>query len=112
MRSFAADAEEPFSDVEGHEELAAVPGTTRRMFRRTAHQMTNHLVRVDGDTATGSLLCAARFLSADPADADAAGVNVIRYVDRYERRAGEWRIAERELHFLWSERHALAGGNG
>ena len=111
VRSFAPDAGEPFSDVAGHDQLASMPETTRRMFRRTFHQMTNHLVNVDGDTATGTLLCAARFLSSDPVD-DSAGVNVIRYVDRYERRSGEWRIAEREIHFLWSERHPLAGGNG
>src|SRR5690242_4383927 len=111
VRSFAPDADEPFSEVAGHDQLAAMPETTRRMFRRTFHQMTNHLVAVDGDLATGTLLCAARFLSADPVD-DSAGVNVIRYVDRYERRSGEWRIADREIHFLWSERHPLAGGNG
>jgi 3-phenylpropionate/cinnamic acid dioxygenase small subunit len=111
VRSFAADTDEPFSDIVGHEHLASMPGTTQRMFRRTFHQMTNHLVTVDGDSAAGTLLCAARFLSADPADAT-AGVNVIRYVDRYERRSGEWRIADREIHFLWSERHPLAGGNG
>jgi hypothetical protein len=62
-----------------------------------------------GDAATGTLLCAARYLSADPADNE-AGVNVIRYVDRYERRSGEWRIADREIHFLWSERHPLDDG--
>jgi 3-phenylpropionate/cinnamic acid dioxygenase small subunit len=111
MRSFAADADEPFSDVVGHEQLAAVPRRMAELWRRTAHQMTNHLVTVDGDTATGTLLCAARYLGVDPAEA-MAGVNVIRYVDRYERRTGEWRIADRELHFLWSERHPLSDGSG
>jgi 3-phenylpropionate/cinnamic acid dioxygenase small subunit len=111
VRSFAADADEPFSDVAGHGQLASMPETTQRTFRRTFHQMTNHLVTVDGDVASGTLLCAARFLGNDPADGT-AGVNVIRYVDRYERRSGEWRIAEREIHFLWSEHHPLAGGNG
>jgi ketosteroid isomerase-like protein len=111
LRSFAPGADEPFSDVAGYEQLASVPERMREMFRSTFHQMTNHLVDVDGDAATATLLCTARFLDADLAD-DAAGVNVIRYLDRYERRSGEWRIADREIRFLWSERHPLAGGSG
>jgi 3-phenylpropionate/cinnamic acid dioxygenase small subunit len=111
LRTYAAGSDEPFSDVVGHEQLASVPQRMGDMFRRTFHQMTNHLVDVDGDAATATLLCTARFLSVDPAD-DAAGVNVIRYVDRYERRSGEWRIADREIRFLWSERHPLVGGSG
>jgi hypothetical protein len=30
---------------------------------------------------------------------------IIRYVDRYARIGGEWRIADRQIRFLWSERH-------
>lgn len=74
------------------------------MFRRTAHQMTNHLVDVDGESASGTLLCAARHLRIE-ADAPTSLVVVIRYVDRYERRAGSWRILDRQIRFLWSERH-------
>ncbi len=106
LRSYQADAEEPFAELVGHEQLASVPDTMRQMFGRTAHQMTNHLVDVDGATATGTLLCAARHLSTDPDDV-AAFVNVIRYVDRYDRRTGSWRICDREIRFLWSERHLL-----
>ena len=32
---------------------------------------------------------------------------VIRYVDRYAREADGWRIADREIRFLWSERHDM-----
>ena len=109
LRSYQAGSDEPFAESVGHEEIASVPATMGQMFRRTVHQMTNHLVEVDGDTATGSLLCNARFLPLDSA-AGEAGLNVVRYVDRYERRAGVWRIALRELHFLWSERHPLLDG--
>ena len=85
----------------------ACPHTMRQMFGCAAHQMTYHLVDVDGATATGTLLCAARHLSTDPDDV-AAFVNVIRYVDRYDRRTGSWRICDREkIRFLWSERHLL-----
>jgi hypothetical protein len=106
LRSYQPDAEEPFADVVGHEQLAGIPNLMRAMFRRTAHQMTNHLVDVDGDTATGTLLCSARHLSAD-ADDRSALVVVIRYEDRYDRRDGVWRISDRRIRFLWSERHPV-----
>jgi ketosteroid isomerase-like protein len=106
LRSYHPDAEEPFGDVVGHEQLASIPAAMQGMFRRTAHQMTNHLVDVDGETATGSLLCTARHLSMD-ADDRTALVVVIRYVDLYQRRAGAWRILDRQIRFLWSERHPV-----
>jgi hypothetical protein len=34
-------------------------------------------------------------------------VVVIRYVDRYDRRDSDWRIADRQIRFLWSERHPV-----
>jgi ketosteroid isomerase-like protein len=102
---FGPGADEPFSVATGHEELARIPGSMRARYTRTAHLMTNHLVRVDGDTAQGTVLCTARHLYAN----DAGGTDlvvVIRYVDRYERRDDQWLIADREIRFLWSETHA------
>lgn len=106
LRSYHPDAAEPFADLFGHEQLASIPNTMRGMYRKTAHQMTNHLVEVDGERASGTVLCTARHLGIDPAEASALIV-VIRYVDRYVRQEGEWRIADRQIRFLWSERHAV-----
>jgi hypothetical protein len=104
LRSYHPDAEEPFADLTGHGQLAAIPNTMRGMYRRTAHMMTNHLVDVRGDAATGEVLCMARHLSAD----GASSINVvIRYLDRYARQDGAWRIADRRICFLWSERHEV-----
>jgi 3-phenylpropionate/cinnamic acid dioxygenase small subunit len=107
LRSYHPDAEQPFADLTGHEQLAAVPNTMRGMYRRTAHMMTNHLVEVQGDAARGEILCTARHLSADPDDPGSINV-IIRYVDRYARWPGGWRIADRQIRFLWSERHEVA----
>lgn len=103
LRVYNPGEDEPFVDYVGPEQLATVTSDMREMYRGTAHQMTNHLVEVDDDTATGTLLCSARHLKKDPTD-DAVLVVVIRYVDRYERRDGEWRIVERQIRQLWSER--------
>jgi hypothetical protein len=113
LRSYHPGAEAPFADLVGHDQLAAVPEAMRGAHAATMHQMTNHLVDVEGDAATGSLLCTARHLSPDGSHA----VNVmIRYVDRYAREEGAWKIADRHIRFLWSERHATAdsgfGGGG
>jgi len=107
LRSYQPQAAEPFADLQGHDQLAAVPRTMRGMYRHTAHMMTNHLVEVDGDTATGEVLCFARHLTLD--DTDPVSINVIiRYHDRYIRHARHWLILDREIRFLWSERHATA----
>lgn len=107
LRSYQPNAIEPFADLAGHAQLAAIPNAMRGMYRHTAHMMTNHLVDIDGDRARGEVLCLARHLSANAADPVSINV-VIRYVDRYERTDGKWLIADREIRFLWSERHAVA----
>jgi 3-phenylpropionate/cinnamic acid dioxygenase small subunit len=106
LRTWQPGAEEPFVDLRGREQLAFVPKVMNQLYRRTAHLMTNHLVEIDGDRAAGTVLCTARHLHKDPADRNVLVV-VIRYVDRYKREADGWRIADREIRFLWSERHDM-----
>jgi len=106
LRTWQPEAEEPFVDLTGHDQLAFVPKVMSKLYRRTAHLMTNHLVEIDGDRASGTVLCTARHLHRDPADRNVMVV-VIRYVDRYAREADGWRIADREIRFLWSERHDM-----
>jgi len=106
LRSYHPDTEAPFADLTGHEQLASIPNTMRGMYRHTAHMMTNHLVDVDGDSASGQVLCTARHLSNDSDQPNSMNV-IIRYIDRYERREGAWKIADRQIRFLWSELHEV-----
>jgi hypothetical protein len=102
LRSYHPDADEPFADLTGHAQLATIPDTMRGMYGKTTHMMTNHLVDVEGDEGRGEVLCTARHLDGD------SSINVIiRYVDRYARYEGAWRIADRQIRFLWSERHTV-----
>jgi hypothetical protein len=102
LRSYHPGEAEPFADLAGPDQLIVVPAAMRGAHRYTMHQMTNHLVEPEGDHATGSVLCTARHLSPDGSHA----LNVmIRYIDRYAREDGEWKIADRQIRFLWSERH-------
>ena len=104
LRSYHPDTEQPFADLAGHAQLATIPNTMRGMYQATAHMMTNHLVDVTGDDATGEVLCTARHLQLG---GESAITVIIRYVDRYRRHAGAWRIADRQIRFLWSEIHAV-----
>ena len=107
LRSYHPDEAEPFADLAGPEMLATVPETMRGMYSHTAHMMTNHLVEVDGDTATGEVLCTARHLTMDASAPRSVNV-IIRYHDRYVRHEGQWLILDRQIRFLWSEIHETA----
>jgi hypothetical protein len=107
LRSYHPDCEEPFADLVGHDQLAAIPDTMRGMYRATTHMMTNHVVSIDGDMATGELLCTARHLARDAEEPVSLNV-IIRYIDRYVRRDGTWLIADRQIRFLWNEKHSVA----
>jgi hypothetical protein len=69
-----------------------------RALRRLAgsmHMVGNHLVDLDGDVGRSETYCTA-FHLADPAVPETVNITTgLRYVDRFERRHGEWRIAER-----------------
>ncbi len=65
-------------------------------FVSTTHFTGNQLVEVEGDTAWGEHYSRAYHrVAADSGGAEKDLVVNTRYVDRYQRRAGEWRIASR-----------------
>ena len=66
-------------------------------FRATHHFIADPYIRVEGDVAHADTYCIAHHLG-DDSDM----VLGLRYVDRLERRAGEWRIARRVCAFDWS----------
>ncbi len=65
------------------------------------HDNTNILIELDGDTAFGEVHWTGYYtyaVNGQPHDQLAAG----RYLDRYERRDGEWRIRHRTCVSDWS----------
>jgi hypothetical protein len=65
----------------------------------TQHVVTNARFEIEGDVAFGESYVIMRSAEA-AADAAHAG-GFARYVDRFERRDGEWRIAHRRLVHEW-----------
>ena len=62
------------------------------------HAISNEWVRIDGDRAVGELYVVAH-VSAGGQDVTTGG----RYLDRYERRGGVWKIALRTFVADWNE---------
>lgn len=70
--------------------------------RQTQHLITNVLVDVAGDFARGESYFLAQH--SVPAEGDTENFVTVagRYLDRFERRDGEWRIAHRSAVYDWS----------
>ncbi|HZZ49710.1 MAG TPA: nuclear transport factor 2 family protein [Pseudonocardia sp.] len=65
----------------------------------TTHAVTNHLVEIDGDAAFSEAIV---LTFQKPVDSEEVNVFCGRYVDRLERRGGDWRIAHRHMIHDWS----------
>lgn len=85
-----------------------------KRFERTAHFLGNMLIDVDldGGVARAETYAVAfhRYRDADGAPTDMwAG---LRYVDRFECRAGEWRISARVCAYEWRRTDRVEGEGG
>jgi len=113
-------------DVEGF--LEFVKHEVYARFRTTMHKLGQSLIEVEGDIARAESYAICHHVSSEPDPAGSATtpgesgtraaaanrdfadrVMGIRYVDRFERRAGEWRIARRELRWEWVRTDRLEG---
>lgn len=74
----------------------------------TMHIITNILIRIDGDTAKAeSYVYAIHRLENDGPVHDVIGAG--RYLDRFEKRGDEWRIAERTVTIDWFRDYGDSG---
>lgn len=80
-------------------------------FERTMHFIGNVLIEPDGDIArVESYIVAYHHLGASRTKPERDYLVGLRYVDDFERRAGEWRIASRVCVFEWSRIDPVAPG--
>ena len=66
------------------------------------HMVTNHQIRIDGDTATGRCYVHAQHIRA-AAEGGSLYVVAGRYEDDYVRTGDGWRIAERRIRTRWTD---------
>jgi hypothetical protein len=80
-----------------------VMGTLQR-FDGTMHVVANHLTELDGDTAVAETYGIAYHFGSPPEDHRRNFTTGFRYVDRFERREGVWKIAARVAVREWTHK--------
>lgn len=76
-------------------------------FRTTMHKLGQILIEIDGDEASSETYAICHHVSAADGRDVSDSVMGIRYLDRFLRRDGAWRIARRELRWEWIRNDAL-----
>jgi hypothetical protein len=94
------------TDVHGsftgsRDEFVAWVGPLLRRHTMTMHNLTGVLVEQSGDTAGVETYAVAYHSGGTPGDIRWNYVAGVRYVDRFERRDGEWKIADRVTVIEW-----------
>lgn len=78
----------------------------------TQHFMGNMLIEVEGDAARAETYAVAYHRREDDQGNGKDDVMGIRYVDRFEKRAGEWKIAHRVVATEWRRVDPVTGARG
>jgi hypothetical protein len=101
---FHADAVLVFSFFSGSvDDFIAMAKQGLAGYVLTTHFTGNHLIAVDGDTARAEFYTMATHrIAADDKGPERDYVASVRYIDRHERRDGDWRIARRRCVLDWA----------
>ena len=90
----------------------AAADTFLRRWTATQHFMGNMLIEIDGELARAETYAVAYHRREEADGAGKDDVFGIRYVDRFERRAGLWKIAHRVVATEWRRVEVLSGVRG
>ena len=101
---FHPDAVLDFSFITGSvDEFMEMARESLARFTVTTHATANQLIEVDGDCAWCEFhTTATHRIAADGNGPERDYVAAVRYIDRMERRDGEWRIARRQCVLDWA----------
>ncbi|MGE0482619.1 MAG: nuclear transport factor 2 family protein [Gammaproteobacteria bacterium] len=107
---YHADAYDDHGGFAGHvEEFIAAAGEFLRRWTATQHFMGNMLIEIDGDRARAETYAVAYHRREDADGNGKDDVMGIRYVDRFEKRDGEWKIAHRVVANEWRRVDPVTG---
>ncbi len=93
-------------DIHGVEELEKIFSQFTASVKRSHHMNGQHVIKVDGDTATGILYCRAALVTEEDGK-EFISDNFIWYEDTYAKIDGKWLIKARTSHFTISDKHIL-----
>ena len=74
----------------------------KTVFDQTFHSIANQWIEVDGDRAVGETYVVAVSTMTDTEDGKSDMLSGGRYIDRFERRDGVWKISDRTYVSDWS----------
>jgi ketosteroid isomerase-like protein len=94
------------------DEFIAAAATFLQRWTATQHFMGNMLIEVDGATARAETYAVAYHRREDAQGNGKDDVMGIRYVDRFEKRQGEWKIAHRVVATEWRRVDPVSGARG
>ena len=80
------------------------PRACSRGSRTTQHLLGNYDITLDGERAAARTYMHASHVTAEGTIWVVGGT----YIDRFERREGEWKIVERTLKAKWSEERRIS----
>ena len=107
------DAYDDHGSMKGSvEEFIAAAASFLARWTVTQHFMGNMLIEVDGEQARAETYAVAYHRREDAAGNGKDDVMGIRYVDRFECRAGVWKIAHRVVATEWRRVDPVVGARG
>ena len=112
---FTADAVivSPAATLTGIEQIRPIPDILRQMFVRTLHTLVDlDVTGLEGDSATGVTRSFAHHVERAADGRHSIDKWMSRYLDRFTRQDGTWKIAYREQIVDWTERVAITPGPG
>ena len=101
---FSDDAVVHYGEALGPDEAAAYAEGVLSGYDHTQHLLGNYDITLDGDRASARTYVQASHVSAEGTIWVLGGT----YIDRFERREGEWKIVELTLEGKWSEVRAIS----
>lgn len=93
-------------DITGRAELEKQFGAFTGGIKAAHHMNGQQVITVDGDTAVDVHYCRAALVTEEDGH-DVVTDHYIRYTDKLVRQNGEWKISEREQHFVISKKQTL-----
>lgn len=93
-------------DIKGREELEKQFSGFTGGIKASHHQNGQQVITLDGNTATDVHYCRAALVMEEDGR-DVISDNYIRYADKLVKENGEWKIAEREQHFVITKKQSL-----
>lgn len=93
-------------DIHGVEELEKQFSAFTTTVKASHHMNGQQVITLDGDTAVDVHYCQAVLVMEEDGK-DVVSDNYIRYVDKLVQQDGQWKIAEREQHFVITKKQVL-----